>query len=282
VLDLSTIVPVFILDPATAIGLLWLAALLLILGFAASIALMAIDRRQIERESVWAKPAKFYLALALHFATLAIIAGWLTPAWQASPILGATAWLAVIATGAEMAYITIQAARAERSHFNLGTPFHATLYGLMAFGAVIITMAAGVVGVLVLFDPAGLPGPAARIGAITGLIGGTALTLVTAFRMGAALSRHAGMEPEDAPRMPLTGWSLTVGDRRVPHFFATHMMQILPVFGVLADLLVPSALAAPITAAAALAYAALTLFIYAQTNAGRPLLRISRPTRLPA
>jgi hypothetical protein len=62
-------------------------------------------------------------------------------------------------------------------------------------------------------------------------VGGTVLTLLTAFRIGARRNRHIGIEPPNAARMPLTGWSLEVGDLRVAHFLATHMMQVIPLIG---------------------------------------------------
>lgn len=273
---LSDIVPVFSLSPATPIGLWWLSSLVLAVGFLVLLAVMPFDPRRLDRETVWAKPAKFALSLAIHFATLAIIAGWLSPIVQTSPVLTITAWSSIVATIGEMAYITLQAARGQRSHFNRSTPIHATFYALMALGAVVITAAAGVVGLQLMNDPAVLPSPAARLGAIIGLLGGTTLTLVTAFRMGAVLSHHSGTESAGAARMPLTGWSLTIGDRRVPHFFATHMMQILPVFGVVAGMTLPDTPALALTALAAIAYTGATLFTFAQANQGRPVLRAPR------
>ena len=48
-----------------------------------------------------------------------------------------------------------------------------------------------------------------------------------------------GGVPTDAGGLPLFGWSRTGGDLRVPHFFATHVMQALPLLGLAADRLAP-------------------------------------------
>jgi hypothetical protein len=80
-------------------------------------------------------------------------------------------------------------------------------------------------------------GLATRIGVGVGLIGGTVLTIIVGLTMGGSPGHHVGVEPAGAARMPITGWSLTVGDRRVPHFFATHMMQAVPVAGLLLDMI---------------------------------------------
>jgi len=36
-------------------------------------------------------------------------------------------------------------------------------------------------------------------------------------------------------KIPVVGWSREVGDLRIPHFIATHMMQILPLLGLFLD-----------------------------------------------
>lgn len=57
---------------------------------------LALDRRLLDFESVWAKPLKFDLALAVHLATLAMVA--LGPAWRSGGMLMAVAVIAVACT----------------------------------------------------------------------------------------------------------------------------------------------------------------------------------------
>ncbi len=255
---------------------LWGAGALILLAlFGVTLAISFFDGRQLHGAGVWAKPMKFQLSLALHFATLALLASALSAASRDSAVLRWVALVSLAATAFEVAYIMIQAGRMQASHFNLESAFHAAMYAGMAAGAVVIAVAAAIVGVALLHDPAAALGPATRLGAIIGLIGGTVLTLVIAFRMGGALTHHVGAEAAGALRLPLTGWSLTVGDRRIPHFFATHLMQAGPVAGLLADLTLPRLAAVAATVVVCAAWGATTLYLFHQANAGLPPFRWS-------
>ena len=250
----------------------WGAAALLLVLFTATIAVQLFDKRMIAGESVWAKPLKFYLALALHFGTLALATSLLSLSYRTAPILFSVAVAAVISAGFEMTYMVVQAAHAQGSHFNLSTPFYAAMYALMAIGAVIITGAAGIVGVAAWLDAAARLTAALRTALTLGLVGGAVLTLIVAFRMGAALNHHVGFEGAGAARIPLTGWSRTVGDLRVPHFFATHMMQAVPIAGLMAERVDAGAAAVSLVWLFAAAWTALTAFTFSHALAGQPVL----------
>lgn len=249
----------------------WTVGALLLL-FAVSLIAWWLDMRTIDRESVWAKPLKFEVSLALHFATLAFITSLLDEPARASSWLRSIAIASAACTAFEMAYIIVQAARQQASHFNLSTPFLFWMYVMMAGGAVVITMSAFAVGWASITDGRGL-NLALRIGIAVGLIGGSILTLITAFRMGGALNHHVGSETEAALRMPITGWSLTVGDRRVPHFFATHMMQSVPVFAAVVSQALRPTFATVCVVVFAILWIAATLFFFIQANAGWPIQR---------
>lgn len=244
-------------------------------GFLVALALMwavsLFDLRLLDGANVWAKPMKFAAATVLHFATLAVVMHFLSAPMQANRLLSVLAVASVIAAIGEVGYIAVQAARLQASHFNVGTPFHAAMYSLMALGAVVLVAASGAVGVAAAADGAAPMAAPVRLAVAIGLIGGTALTLVTAFRLGGNMSHHVGIEVAAALRMPITGWSLTVGDLRPPHFFATHMMQALPLFGVVAARLLPSGLAIGAVILAALAWTAITLVLFSIALSGRPI-----------
>ena len=253
-------------------NLWWASAAGFVAILLVTLCISAFDQRQLGSDGVWVKPIKFQISLAIHFATLAAIAGLLSETQRTGTFLF---WIAVISVGSaafEIVYIMIQAARQQASHFNQSTPLYQTMYALMATGAVFITAAAAVVGAVAWFDSGASLGPATRTGIAVGLIGGTLLTLVIAFRMGGALNHHVGIEPAGAERFPLTGWSMSVGDLRVPHFFATHMMQALPLAGLVADRVFPGKAAALVVWLVAAAWTALTLRLFQQALAGTPLL----------
>lgn len=251
----------------------WAATACFGLAFILTTLLLALDRRRIAGESVWVKPLKFALSLYIHFFTLTLLTGCLSIELRQSGFLTATAIAACIAAAFEIFYIGFRAARQERSHFNVATPVARLMYALMALGAVVLTLAAGTLGGYIFFDPGFAGGAGLRWGSVLGLSLGTLMTLITAFAMGGALSHHVGQEAAGAPKMPVTGWSLTVGDRRPAHFVATHMMQVLPVAGLIFDQGLPPPLATALVALLAGLSVLLTVWLFRQASHGRPIFR---------
>lgn len=208
----------------------------MILAFGATTALWALDPRVIDGVSVWAKPLKFELALALHAGTIALVVSRLRPSLQADPFMRGVAAVFLAACTIEMGWIIFQASQGQHSHFNDSTAFHRTMFSVMAFAAVIITGAAAAAAFQVWRDPDFATSPTVKIGILLGLFGGTVLTLVTAFAIGARGSPYVGGVPPLTARMMFTGWSQTGGDLRVAHFLATHMMQAVPLAAIMAEL----------------------------------------------
>jgi hypothetical protein len=255
---------------ALAEPLWWYSAAFFLAAFGLMWAASLVDHRLYDGATLWAKPMKFALSLALHFATLAAVVHFLGTSWQTSKLLVFVAIISIICAFGEVAYIAIQAARQQASHFNTATPLYATLYNLMAAGAVVLVVASAIVGWAAAVDGQSDLAIPTRIAVAIGLIGGTILTLITAFRLGANMSHHIGVEPATALRMPLTGWSLQVGDLRPSHFFATHMMQAVPVFGAIATRILPTTPAIIAVILFSLVWTGLTLGLFQIALGGRP------------
>ncbi len=203
----------------------------MVVGFTMTLVVWAVDPRLIDGVSVWAKPLKFQLALAIHPATLALVVSRLGLSVRTAPYMQGIALAFLLACTVEMGWIILQAALGQHSHFNDSTAFHRMMFSVMAFAAVIITGTAAGVATVVSRDPDFAAGATVRTGIILGLIGGT-LTFLTAFAIGERGSPYVGTAPLPASRMMFTDWSLIAGDLRVSHFLATHMMQAVPLVAI--------------------------------------------------
>jgi len=217
----------------------------MIAAFALTCGPWLLDSRTLDGATVWAKPLKFELALALHAGTLAIVAARLSLRHRAGPVMRVVALAFLVACIIEMGWIIGQAAQGQHSHFNDSSAAHRAMFSVMAFCAVIITGAAGAVAVAVWRDPDYGAPRLVKMGIVVGLLGGTILTLITAFAIGGHGSPYVGAVPDLASRMPLTGWSLVGGDLRVAHFLATHMMQAVPVAALVMCRILPGRMALP-------------------------------------
>ncbi len=204
------------------------------LTFAATIALWVLDARTIDGVSVWAKPLKFELALAIHAGTLALVVSRLSPTHRTGFFMQGVALAFLAACSVEMGWIILQAAQGQHSHFNDSSALHRAMFSVMAFAAIIITGAAAAVVSVVWRDPDFAGDAVLRAAILFGLIGGTILTVLTAFAISERGSPYVGNVPLLTSRMMFTGWSLTGGDLRLSHFLATHMMQAVPIAALLA------------------------------------------------
>lgn len=266
------------LDPPRGFDAAAAASRTLLFGVAIQVALLApslvaqgIDERLINGVSVWAKPVKFQLSLSLLLLTIVWLLPLLPAARRASRWVRWAALATTTAATLEIAYITLQAARGRASHYNAETPLETTLYMAMGVGATTIVAGAFVIGVAI-WRTQPLPGRAGlRLGAAVGLTLGAVLTLVTAGILsgGGEAGHWVGASRTDAGGLPLFGWSRTVGDLRVPHFFATHIMQALPLLGIMADRLAPRRAAPTVWTGAALGVA-VVLATFVQARAGLP------------
>lgn len=202
--------------------LLWRLAIVLTLGLLACVLLQQADGRLIAGASVWSKPAKFFLSLAVQSLTLT---------WAISllpkPARGVTAasWAFMAALAVEMAYMIFRASRAEASHFNTATPVAAAMYAIMGAGALTLTGVTGFVGYRV-WQQRGmsLMREAAGLGLMLGALLGTAAGAY----MSAQTGHSVGGDITDASGLRFFHWSTAGGDLRVAHFLGLHTSQFVP------------------------------------------------------
>ncbi|MEI5102757.1 hypothetical protein RB200_34870 [Streptomyces sp. PmtG] len=202
-----------------------------------SAAAMVVDDRQILGESVWTKPAKFGFSFAVYGLTLAWLLSRLTRARRIGWWTG-TAF--AVAGLIDVSAVVYAAAHGTFSHFNDSASDVAdTVHTAFGIGVMPLLATTLIVAVLVLTQPsddralklaltAGLALAVASMAVAAWLSGiGESRTVADADGNPVPLSGGHGIGDPDGRGMPLTHWSLTGGDLRVPHFVGLHALHVL-------------------------------------------------------
>ncbi|MGW1204029.1 hypothetical protein [Streptomyces cyaneofuscatus] len=258
---------------------------------------LAVDDRILVGAPIWAKPFKFYLSFTAYGLTLAWMLAQTTwgrrTGWWAGNVVVLTALV-------EMVIITGQVIRGKRSHFNAETPFDASLYTVMGLTVVVLWAATLVIAVLLrtrLADRA--TAWAIRGGVLIALAGaavGFLMAQPTAEQRAAGdldtadvIGAHSVGVPDGGPSMPLTGWSTTGGDLRIPHFVGMHALQLIPLFLIVLVLLAPriarlrdAELRLRLVRVVTAGYAGLVALTTWQALRGQPLIHPDAPTLMAA
>lgn len=193
------------------------AAAAFVLAGSLTLPLILFDTRLLDSETLWLKPLKFALSLALFLATLDLAARRLPTPIRQGRWLRAWGWVAIVTATLEFVWIAGAAAMGTRSHYNVTEPLLQAIYQtVMGPIAVALTLSAAAYGATLLRHGWGEVERAAG----WGFIATAALTIPTALAL-------ANM-PVQTPGLPLLGWTLAPGDMRPAHFLATHAMQIVP------------------------------------------------------
>jgi hypothetical protein len=224
--------------------------------------------------SVWEKPLKFALSLTINYVTLLVLMRMLLPIGFNSPRLRIAALIVTVTSTYEIVYIVLQASRGLASHFNYSTPMAIGAYALMGIGAVVLVGGVALFGLEFRSVPAKRGSEGLRLGAVLGLLVGAILTIPTAGIMSSqviSVGHWVGGVLSDANGLPFLGWSKTGGDLRVSHFYATHMMQALPVLGFLADRFASRKVRMVVIAGAVLSVT-VVVATFVQAASGHPLI----------
>lgn len=216
----------------------------------------ALDPRLYQGDAIWLKPLKFHLALTVYTGTLVLYAMLLPEGTFSSRRWQAYIGIVSLAILAELVWIGAAAALGTGSHFNV-TGIWSALYSLMGLAAVILT------------SPTLVMAPAfwrqrsdpLLLSIAVGLALTFVLTVSIAGTMANLMSHHVGT-PVTGAKVPVMGWSLEVGDLRLPHFLATHAMHFVPLAGLTGNRTAVWATAAGFTA--------LVLWCFARALSGLP------------
>lgn len=250
---------------------LWLLTAFSAAMMAAGLVWAGFETRLFQDALVWIKPFKFALSFVVFFATLAWAAQNLSEAAQKGRALAIVVAIFAAAFWFEMIYITMQAAQATASHYNVGDWYHGIMYSIMGVGAVSLVVGAGAIGWIALRDTGARLHEDLLWGVGLGFILSTVLTLITAGALSSMEGHFIGTPPAGAATIPFFGWSAAVGDLRPAHFLALHAMQAIPL---LAWAVRGRAKARGLITGGAVIYTALTLALFVQALMGLPLVRL--------
>lgn len=243
---------------------------LVLLGLTAVAFLLQIadPRTLASGVNIWVKPAKFLFSVAVYAFTVAWFFGYVRPERRASRPMRAVVWMILAAGSFELVYIALQAAQGQESHFNVSSSFHFAMYILMGIGAVILVASTLPLAWEIARRPAAGLKPDFAAAVVIGLV----LTFLLGGGLGGYMSSQVGHSVgAQGGHAPLFGWNRSGGDLRIAHFLGIHAQQAIPILGLLIAGLAPRRRWLLLGAGTA-AYAALTLALFAQALAGRPLL----------
>jgi len=214
------------------------AALMFTLALVSAVGLF-VDDRLLLGESVWLKPLKFGFAMGVYTLTLAWLLGKLTRGRRTGWWLGTVFAVAgVLDVGA----VAFAAANGTFSHFNRNTdPVARTVQTVFSFGIFPLLLTSLIIAILTLFQRIGdrTLTRALRAGlglAVASMVvalwlstssGATPRTVTDANGHSVSMIGAHGIGDPDGNGMPVTHWSTTGGDLRVPHFVGMHAIQVL-------------------------------------------------------
>ncbi len=256
------------------------------LGLPVLLVLAFMDPTEINSEPRWIKPIKFFLSIAVYNLNLE----WLYRVFRSDDnVVQLNRARRVIGIGLliEGVLIVTQAARGVQSHFNVATPLDAAIFSVMGTTISIVVLAALYSGYLI-WKARRLAPPVIGEATVLAILimtvasfQGFSMTDPTPQQMMAVQSgepfllsgsHFVGDEPAaDHRTLPLVGWSLDIGDLRIPHFIGLHAIQF---FLVLAFLLHYFRLPAQLLVVRLFAFSYGGLFVYSflRAQAGVPFI----------
>jgi hypothetical protein len=210
-----------------------LFALGMALAMLPTLVALGLDERLFRGVGFWVKPLKFMASISLFAFSTAWFIGLLPPEQRRSRAIRLVVWTIVVAGTLEVAYISLQAALGQASHYNVTSRLHAAAYQLMGVGALSLMLTQLVLARQVARHARPDVHPAWRQAVVLGLV----MTFVLGVGAAAPLS---SAQPPAGAGVPVLGWHLGGGDLRPAHFIGSHAQQFVPLAGALLVALWPA------------------------------------------
>jgi hypothetical protein len=229
-------------------SLFWLAVICVVVAVAL-IPLWIVDSRQLLGVSVWEKPIKFYISVAIFSFTYSWLSSFLT---RGGRWVRLTGLVIAVSLAVEIVIILAMASIGETSHFNVSTPTAIAIWSIMATFISIVLFSTIFISLMILFQKQEFNLKLAlALGSINTAVGmGLAylMTWPTATQLAnyqGIAGAHAVGVSDGGPGLPFLGWSTVAGDLRVGHFFGLHSIQVAAILlGI--SLLLPLAFRIPL------------------------------------
>jgi hypothetical protein len=230
-------------------SLFWLAIICVVVAVAL-IPLWIVDSRQLLGVSVWEKPIKFYISVAIFSFTYSWLSSFLARGGRWVKLTG---FVIAVSLAVEIVIILAMASIGETSHFNVSTPTAIAIWSIMATFISIVLFSTIFISLMILFQKQQEFNLklALALGSINTAVG-MGLAYLMTWPTAAQLANYQGIAGAHAvgvsdggPGLPFLGWSTIAGDLRVGHFFGLHSIQVAAILLAL-SLLLPIAFRIPL------------------------------------
>jgi hypothetical protein len=220
--------------------------------------LWILDSRELLGVSVWEKPIKFYISVAIFSFTYSWLSSFLTRGGRWVKLTG---FVIAVSLAVEIVIILAMASIGETSHFNVSTPTAIAIWSIMATFISIVLISTIFISLMIMFQKQQELNLklALALGSINTAVGmGLAylMTQPTALQLAnfqGIVGAHAVGVSDGGPGLPFLGWSTVAGDLRVGHFFGLHSIQVAAILLAL-SLLLPLAFRVPLIVVGNLAW----------------------------
>ena len=211
-------------------SLFWLAVICVVVAVAL-IPLWILDSRELLGVSVWEKPIKFYISVAIFSFTYSWLSSFLT---RGGRWVRLTGLVIAVSLAVEIVIILAMASLGETSHFNVSTPSAIAIWSIMATFISIVLFSTVFISLMILFQKQQEFNLklALALGSINTAVG-MGLAYLMTWPTAAQLANYQGIAGAHAvgvsdggPGLPFLGWSTVAGDLRVGHFFGLHSIQV--------------------------------------------------------